>query len=129
MVGVARRGTSNDALRESLLKGLKQYATRPVDDVVAARLLECVTCIEADPSDPSSFDAMAERLQKLEANRSTGGNRLFYLATPPTAFAPIARDSYSKKRIGRGSVPECGTTHPNSACARPPSCSLSSPLA
>jgi glucose-6-phosphate 1-dehydrogenase len=73
------------------MKGLRQFATRPVDDAVAKRLLECVTSVEADPSDPASFDAMSERLEKLEANRSTGGNRLFYLATPPDAFAPISR--------------------------------------
>jgi glucose-6-phosphate 1-dehydrogenase len=92
VVGVARKGTSNDALRDSLMKGLRQYATRPVDDKVATRLLECVTSIEADPKDPASFDAMRERLEKLETNRATGGNRLFYLATPPTAFAPISRE-------------------------------------
>jgi glucose-6-phosphate 1-dehydrogenase len=92
VVGVARKGMSNDDLRDSLMKGLRQYATRPVDDTIAKRLLECVTSIEADPSDPASFDAMRERLEKLEANRSTGGNRLFYLATPPNAFAPIARE-------------------------------------
>jgi glucose-6-phosphate 1-dehydrogenase len=92
VVGVARKGTSNDALRDSLMKGLRQYATRQVDDSVAARLLECVTSIEADPSDPSSFDTMKEKIERLEANRSTGGNRLFYLATPPDAFAPIARE-------------------------------------
>ncbi len=92
VVGVARKGTSNDALRDSLMKGLRQYATRQVDDSVAARLLECVTSIEADPSDPASFDAMKEKIERLEANRSTGGNRLFYLATPPDAFAPIARE-------------------------------------
>jgi glucose-6-phosphate 1-dehydrogenase len=91
VVGVARKGTSNDDLRDSLMKGLRQYATRPVDDKVARRLLECVTSIEADPSEPASFDAMRERLEKLETNRATGGNRLFYLATPPTAFAPISR--------------------------------------
>jgi glucose-6-phosphate 1-dehydrogenase len=34
---------------------------------------------------------MAEQLNKLEAKRETGGNRLFYLATPPSAFAPIAK--------------------------------------
>jgi glucose-6-phosphate 1-dehydrogenase len=73
------------------MKGLRQYATRPVDDKVARRLLECVTSIEADPKDPASFDAMRERLEKLETNRATGGNRLFYLATPPNAFAPITR--------------------------------------
>ena len=92
VVGVARKGTSSEALRDSLLKGLRQFATRPVDDAIATRLLECVTSIEADPKDPASFDAMRERLQKLEANRSTGGNRLFYLATPPNAFAPISRE-------------------------------------
>src|SRR5258707_1915208 len=92
VVGVARKGTSNDALRDSLMKGLRQFATRPVDDAVAQRLLECVTSIEADPSDPPSFDALRKRLENLEANRETGGNRLFYLATPPDAFAPISRE-------------------------------------
>jgi glucose-6-phosphate 1-dehydrogenase len=91
VVGVARKATSNDELRDSLMKGLRQFATRPVDDAVARRLLECVTSVEADPSDPASFDAMRARLETLEANRSTGGNRLFYLATPPDAFAPISR--------------------------------------
>jgi glucose-6-phosphate 1-dehydrogenase len=92
VVGIARKGTSNDALRNSLMKGLRQFATRPVDDAVAQRLLECVTSIEADPRDPASFDALRERLERLEANRETGGNRLFYLATPPAAFAPISRE-------------------------------------
>jgi len=92
VVGVARKGMSGEALRDSLMKGVRQFATRPVDDAVAKRLLECVTSIEADPKDPASFDAMRKRLEKLEANRSTGGNRLFYLATPPDAFAPISRE-------------------------------------
>ena len=92
VVGVARKGMSNDALRDSLIKGLRQFATRPVDDAIAKRLLECVTCVEADPKDPASFDQLRERLEKLETNRSIGGNRLFYLATPPDAFAPISRE-------------------------------------
>ncbi len=92
VVGVARKGTSNDALRDSLMRGLRQFATRPVDDAVAKRLLECVTSIEANPRDPASFDRLRERTEKLEANRSTGGNRLFYLATPPDAFLPISRE-------------------------------------
>jgi glucose-6-phosphate 1-dehydrogenase len=92
VVGVARKGMSNDGLHDSLMKGLRQFATRPVDDAVAKRLLECVTSIEADPKDPASFDRLRERLERLEANRETGGNRLFYLATPPDAFAPISRE-------------------------------------
>jgi glucose-6-phosphate 1-dehydrogenase len=92
VVGVARKGMSSDDLIDSLMKGLRQYATRPVDETIAKRLFECVTAIEADPSDPASFDAMRERLDKLEAKRETGGNRLFYLATPPNAFLPISEE-------------------------------------
>ena len=92
VVGVARKGMSNEELRDSLVKGLRQFATRPVDDVIAKQLLQCVTSIEADPKDPPSFEAMRKHLKALESSRGTGGNRLFYLATPPSAFAPIARE-------------------------------------
>jgi glucose-6-phosphate 1-dehydrogenase len=92
VVGVARKGMSNDALRDSLMKGLRQFATRPVENAVADRLLQCVTSIEADPRDSASFDALRAQLKELEAARQTGGNRLFYLATPPDAFAPISRE-------------------------------------
>ncbi len=92
VVGVARKGMSSDQLRDSLMKGLRRYATRPVDDIVAGQLLQCVTAVEADPKDPASFDAMRKHLDDLECARGTGGNRLFYLAVPPAAFAPIARE-------------------------------------
>jgi glucose-6-phosphate 1-dehydrogenase len=87
------------------MKGLHQFATRPVDEKIAKRLLECVTSVEADPSNPASFDGLRERIEKLEANRQTGGNRLFYLATPPDAFLPISRelgrtDLLKKKKDG-----------------------------
>jgi len=92
IVGVARKGMSGTELTDSLMKGLRQFATRKVDEALARQLLECVTCVEADPRDPASFDAMRDRLDKLEAARNTGGNRLFYLATPPNAFLPISRE-------------------------------------
>src|SRR6478735_5509194 len=90
VAGVARKGMSSDALRDNLMKGLRQFATRPVDDAIAKQLLECVTAIEADPSEPASFDRLRQQLDDLECARDTGGNRLFYLATPPNAFLPIS---------------------------------------
>ena len=90
VVGVTRKGMSSDTLRDSLMEGLRKFATRPVDDEIAKQLLQCVTAIAADPKDPASFDAMREHLDALECSRGTGGNRLFYMAVPPAAFAPIA---------------------------------------
>jgi glucose-6-phosphate 1-dehydrogenase len=91
VVGVARQAMSNQELTDSLMKGLRKFATRPVVDEIAKRLFACVTGVEADPKDPGSFDRMREQLEALEAARGTGGNRLFYLATPPSAFLPIVR--------------------------------------
>jgi glucose-6-phosphate 1-dehydrogenase len=92
VVGVARKAMSDDELRTSLLRGLHEFATRAVDDAVARRLLQCVTCIAADPNVPGSFENLDEQLDRLEVKRKTDGNRLYYLATPPNAFAPISRE-------------------------------------
>jgi len=92
VAGVARKGVSGNELRNSLMDGLRKFATRPVDDEIAMRLLACITAIEADVRDPASFDAMRDQLDKIEDLRGTKGNRLFYLATPPNAFLPIARE-------------------------------------
>jgi glucose-6-phosphate 1-dehydrogenase len=92
VVGVARHGISKDALCEALLKGVREFATRRVEDKIVNRLFECVTPVEADSGDARSFDRLKEQLEGLEVARNTGGNRLFYLATPPDAFAPIARE-------------------------------------
>src|ERR1700710_719635 len=54
--GGARQAIASDELRDSLIEGLRQFATRTVDDAIAKRLLECVTSVAADPRDPASFD-------------------------------------------------------------------------
>src|SRR4029078_4728944 len=69
LVGVARKGMTSDKMRDSLMKGLRQFATRPVDDAIAQRLLACVTCVEADPREPESFDAMRQQLDAREGAR------------------------------------------------------------
>ena len=101
IVGIARKGMSSEQLSDSLMKGLHQFATRKVDDTIARRLLACVTCIEADPKDPASFDAMRDQLDRLETERKTGGNRLFYLATPPSGFLPISQAARPHRHADR----------------------------
>jgi glucose-6-phosphate 1-dehydrogenase len=77
VVGIARKAMPNDELRDSLMKGLREFATRPVEDKIAKRLLDCVTCIEGDPKAPDTFDRMQEKLEMLETVQVSGGNRLF----------------------------------------------------
>lgn len=91
IAGVVRKPMPQEALRDSLMEGLRRFATRPVNAAIAQKLFGCVTSISADPADPPSFDRLRTEIERLEQSSDTGGNRLFYLATPPDAFAPISR--------------------------------------
>ena len=56
---------------------------------VADRLFSCVSYVQADFDDPKTYEGLRQQLERVERARPTRGNRLFYLATPPAAFAPI----------------------------------------
>ena len=89
VIGVARKELSSDAFRDGLEKSLRTFATRRVDDAVGRRLLGCVSYLQGDGEDPATYEQLRQAIERVEAARGTRGNRLFYLATPPAAFAPI----------------------------------------
>ena len=47
VIGIARKPMADDALRESLMKGLREFATQNVDEALAKHVLDCVICIAA----------------------------------------------------------------------------------
>jgi glucose-6-phosphate 1-dehydrogenase len=77
---------SDDTFREDLRKSLHQFATRSVEEKIAHRLVGCATYVRGDADDAASYDRLRQALQRIEAERGTNGNRLFYMATPPSAF-------------------------------------------
>lgn len=89
IAGITRNAMSADELRDSLMQGLKKYATRDVDHDLARKLLGCLHSVEADPKVAASFAGLHDSLDQLDGGAKA--NRLYYLATPPTAFAPIAK--------------------------------------
>ncbi len=89
LVGVARGEDTDDNFRATLEEALKQFSTRPLTRKTVARILKNVSYVQADPEQEGSFDRLRTHVEKVEADIGTGGNRIFYLATPPSGFAPI----------------------------------------
>jgi glucose-6-phosphate 1-dehydrogenase len=89
VIGVGRTAMPSEAFRDHLEKGLREFATQPVDAAIAARLLACVTYLAGEPESPETYERLRDELARIETARNTKRNRLFYLATPPAAFAPI----------------------------------------
>jgi glucose-6-phosphate 1-dehydrogenase len=90
LVGVARAQMSDDAFRAELRKALREFSTRSLDEAIVRRLIEAASFVQGDPDDPESFKRLGKALDQIDATRGTMGNRLYYLATPPSAFRPIA---------------------------------------
>ena len=89
LIGVARSEFTSEAFRDDLAKSLPKFATRSIDERVVKQLLGCVAYIQGDPEDEATYKKLGEELARIERERGTKGNRLFYLATPPAGFAPI----------------------------------------
>src|SRR5262249_15427164 len=85
-----RARKSGGAPPADLRKSWQKFATRPVEEKLAQRVVGCATYVRGDVDDPVSYDRLRQALQRIEAERGTKGNRLFYMATPPSAFRPIA---------------------------------------
>src|SRR3984893_9823196 len=91
IIGVARGEKSDEAFRDDLVKGLRHFATVKIENEVVDRLLSCVGYVSGDADDSATYRKLDQVLARVERERDTHRNRLFYLATPPTAFAPIGR--------------------------------------
>ena len=89
VVGVGRTQLSTEAFRKHLETGLREFATQAVDSAIAAELLACVTYLAGEVESSETYKQLGAELARIENARHTAGNRLFYLATPPAAFAPI----------------------------------------
>ena len=74
------------------MKGLREFATRPVDDAIAQRLLDMRHLHRGRPERSGLVRCHEQAARRAGSRAETGGNRLFYLATPPNAFLPISRE-------------------------------------
>ena len=93
VVGVAREAHDDASYRAVMRDGLEQSGEVPeLRDDVWARLAERCFYERGDLADPATYAALAHRLSGLESSRDRAArNRIFYLAVPPSIFAPVAR--------------------------------------
>ena len=91
IIGVARRPMSDDEFRASLRQSIDTHARlRPVDDALWAALAPRITYQTFEFDDAAGYRTLAAKLETLDRELGLGGNRLYYLATPPASFPVIA---------------------------------------
>lgn len=90
VVGVSRADKDSTAFRRDIGTSLHEFTDTVVDadwKWLAARMFY----MQGEFDDPATYDRLKQLLSKTDAAQHTGGNYLFYLATPPQVFAPIVQ--------------------------------------
>jgi glucose-6-phosphate 1-dehydrogenase len=90
LVAIGRRPYTDEALRVELRASLEKFSrVLPIETDAWETFAERITYHRGDFGDQALYDGLATRLDEIDAERGTGGNRCYYLATQPSAFAEI----------------------------------------
>ena len=91
IIGYARRPKTDDEFRAELRQALGEVSrSKPVDETIWRRLANRIYYQQVDLLDEQGYQQLAARLQALPESARFGQTHLFYLATAPEYFGPIA---------------------------------------
>jgi len=88
VVGAARADLTPEQFRDSLHADLVTFSrTKPINEDVWRAFAGNVHYVST--KDAEGYETLRHTLADLDVRSGTNGNRLFYLATPPSAYGPI----------------------------------------
>jgi len=102
ITGVGRKPMTDEAFRDFARSGIESFSRRPIDlhtwDTFAASLFWATGSID----EHESLAPLGSRLDVIEHERGLPGNRLYYLAIPPSLFVPTVKQLDRARFIARG---------------------------
>jgi glucose-6-phosphate 1-dehydrogenase len=101
IVGVARTEETDEEFKARMKEAVQEHGRDEFRDEVWDTLAEGMRYIGTDFADESGEDELAQTLAELDEERGTAGNRVYYLAIPPTVF-PTVVDALGRRRSANG---------------------------
>src|SRR5919205_3355194 len=83
LVGVARTEETDAAFRTRMKEAVREFGRDPFEEKVWKRLADGMHYISTDFAADKGEDDLVALLTRLDQERGTAGNRVFYLAVPP----------------------------------------------
>jgi glucose-6-phosphate 1-dehydrogenase len=90
IVGFALTEQSEDEFRKNMHDAVGEFSRRkPVDETVWSDFVSRLHYVSGKFEDPGNFGKLREKLEELDRTNGTRGNRIYYLAVPPSAFRTV----------------------------------------
>ncbi len=89
IIASGRRDYSDESFRQEIRTSLGKYSRTPPEEPAVSEFLERVDYHRGDVDDDATYARLSERLDACDREHGTRGNRLYYLAMQPSAFALV----------------------------------------
>jgi glucose-6-phosphate 1-dehydrogenase len=89
VVGVARRDKSDDGFRKEMEESVRKFSRQNVREDNWKTFAQSISYHRTEFHDLQGYESLGERLNEIDKERGTRGNRLFYLAVAPDQFDDI----------------------------------------
>ena len=98
VVGAARSDLSDEEYRDRMEHAVREFGRDDFDQEVWDGLADATHYLAMDFADESRIDALAKFLNKLDEDRGTRGNRVYYLAVPPQGMPAIVEEIGKRRK-------------------------------
>jgi glucose-6-phosphate 1-dehydrogenase len=110
VVGFARRDLSDEEFCAHLLDGINKHSrNKPAKEAIWESFTRGIEYHRGDFDNPAAYVELAKRLDRIDRDRGTAGNRLFYLAVPPSLYPEIVNQLDRAGLAGSGSRRRTGS--------------------
>jgi glucose-6-phosphate 1-dehydrogenase len=89
IIGFARRPKTDDEFRNEMGEAVRKFSRQTVRDELWDNFAKSLFYHQSDFDNADGYRSLGERLNQLDHERGTGGNRLFYFAAGPEQFETI----------------------------------------
>ena len=89
---MAKSGLPADQFASDMREAVGTFSrTKPIDPEIWQDFAAGIRYVSGSFDEPGTFARLRAQLEELDRTRSTRGNRLYYFATPPSAFPTLLR--------------------------------------
>ena len=98
IVGTGRKELSDDAYRQFAREGITAHSRRSIDEQAWRTFAQGISFVrvelgsEGDGAGAHGLAGLGSRLDVIEHERGLPGNRIYYLAIPPSMFVPTVQE-------------------------------------
>ena len=90
IIGFARTPMTDESFRTTIGEAAKTISeVGPIDAAEWSEFSSNLYYSAGEYGDPNSYAQLAKRLEEIDKEKNLGGNRLFYLSTPPEVYPDI----------------------------------------